>query len=305
MNKIRFSPAVQHGLKIYSATNSSKYSIIEDSSTKKFYIRIISAEDCRSWDYPQWASDGFTSIQAAEDFLNNRNWQTATSEKIEKLHSNSANFCEDFKDAMNVLGFMHSKVSGEFLDDAEVYSFRSHGDPKLDIRITYNDDTHEMQTFAWINEARIPLNKLPRPTTDLSRMIRNTERLISRYVEDCDVFCSATLIDLSERKDVITAGISTRDMLRNIVKVKSSNVWGYALNIKNRKDRFGDLIVQFKGKNGGPDDVYLYYDVPVNIYRRWQSAPSKGHFFWQYIRNNFQYRKLTGNKRGVLPNAIN
>lgn len=305
MNKIRFSPAVQHGLKIYSATNSSKYSIIEDSSTKKFYIRIISSEDCRDWEYPQWGSQGFNSITAAEEFLNDRDWKSATSEKIEKLHSTDDNFREDFKDAMRVLGFMHSEVSGEFLDDAEVYSFRSQGDPKLDIRITYNDDTHEMQTFAWINEARIPLNKLPRPTTDLSRMIRNTERLISRYVEDCDVFCSATLIDISERKDVITAGISTRDMLRNIVKVKSSNVWGYALNIKNRKDRFGDLIVQFKGKNGGPDDVYLYYDVPVNLYRRWQSAPSKGHFFWQYIRNNFQYRKLTGNKRGVLPNAIN
>ena len=67
----------------------------------------------------------------------------------------------------------------------------------------------------------------------------------------------------------------------------------------------GDMLVQFKGPKGGAGDIYLYYDVPVMLYRRWISAPSKGHFFWKYVRNNFSYRKLTGDKKGKLPNAIN
>ena len=79
----------------------------------------------------------------------------------------------------------------------------------------------------------------------------------------------------------------------------------YKINIKRNGDKFGDVYVQFKGKNGGPGDIYVYYDVPVRTYRRWVSAPSKGHYFWQYIRNNFKYSKLTGNKRGKLENAIN
>ena len=101
------------------------------------------------------------------------------------------------------------------------------------------------------------------------------------------------------------AAINTRDLTSDIVRVKSSNVWGYKFNVKEQGDNTGDLIVQFKGNNGGPGDVYIYYDVPVRVYRRWQSAPSVGHYFWVYIRNNFKYSKLTGNRRGKLPNAVN
>ena len=109
----------------------------------------------------------------------------------------------------------------------------------------------------------------------------------------------------SSARDVIEASISTRDLTKNLVRVKSSNIWAYAINIKDRKDKTGDVLVQFKGRNGGPDDIYMYLDVPVNTYRKFISAPSKGHAFWKMIRNNFKYRKLTGNKRGVLPNAVN
>ncbi len=104
---------------------------------------------------------------------------------------------------------------------------------------------------------------------------------------------------------IINAGVSSRDITRDMVRVKSSNVWSYKINIKKYGDKFGDVYVQFKGNQGGPGDIYVYYDVPVKIYRRWVSAPSKGHYFWQYIRNNFQYSKLTGDKRGKLKNAIN
>ena len=103
----------------------------------------------------------------------------------------------------------------------------------------------------------------------------------------------------------VMAAINTKNLSQDLVKVRSSNLWSYGLNIKNRKDTTGDIIVQFKGTNGGPGDIYIYYDVPVAVYRRWQSAPSKGHYFWIYIRDNYNYSKLTGDKRGKLRNAIN
>lgn len=113
------------------------------------------------------------------------------------------------------------------------------------------------------------------------------------------------LSDIQHRKDVIVGASNSRKLEDNIVRVKSSNVWGYYLDIKNRKDKTGDLIVQFKGPHGGPGDVYMYFDVPVLLYRKWHTAPSKGHFFWVNIRNDFKYRKLTGDKRGKLENAVN
>ena len=113
------------------------------------------------------------------------------------------------------------------------------------------------------------------------------------------------LCDRCYRKYVINAAISSKDLTKNMIRVKSSNIWAYNMNIKDRKDKTGDVLVQFKGKNGGPDDIYIYYDVPVMVYRRWHSAPSKGHYFWQYIRNVYNYAKLTGDKRTKLKNGIN
>lgn len=114
-----------------------------------------------------------------------------------------------------------------------------------------------------------------------------------------------SLFDTAHRPDIIEASISTRDLMRGLVRVRSSNVWGYNINVRDKKDKNGDVIVQFKGDKGGPGDVYIYYDIPVMVYRKWHSAPSKGHFFWRYIRNNYKYSKLTGDKRGKLKNAIN
>lgn len=108
------------------------------------------------------------------------------------------------------------------------------------------------------------------------------------YVNDCDIFAA-----------------SARDVAKGMVRTQSSNIWSYMIDIADRHDKIGTLYVQFKGKHGGPDDVYCYYDVPVTLYRKWLSAPSKGHFFWVYIRNAFKYSKLTGNRRGILPNAVN
>ena len=129
------------------------------------------------------------------------------------------------------------------------------------------------------------------------------KRVILSSAQKYNIYTTA-FVSIEDRSAIL-ASINTRDLMKNMVRVKSSNVWSYAMNIRNRKDKFGDVLVQFKNKAGGPGDVYIYYDVPSTLYRRWQSAPSKGHFFWVYIRNNFKYSKLTGNKRGVLPNAVN
>ena len=103
----------------------------------------------------------------------------------------------------------------------------------------------------------------------------------------------------------IMAAINTKNLAQNLVRVRSSNVWAVGFNVKNKGDKVGDLVIQFKNKNGGGGDVYIYFDVPLTVYRRMMSTTSFGHFVWEYIRNSFNYSKLTGNKRGVLPNAIN
>lgn len=127
----------------------------------------------------------------------------------------------------------------------------------------------------------------------ISHISKNTEIIFAEFYPT------------NTRKDVIECAINTRDLSKNMVRVRSSNMWGYSMNIRKNGDRVGDLLVQFKGAEGGPGDIYILYDVPVNLFRRFVGAPSKGHFYWQYLRNNFYYSKLTGSKRGVLPNAIN
>jgi len=103
----------------------------------------------------------------------------------------------------------------------------------------------------------------------------------------------------------ITASFNKSQFQKNLIRVKSSNMWGYAADVKDPKSKVCDVYIQFKGRDGGPDDVYIYYDVPLIVYRRMHTAPSKGHYFYQYIRNNYLYRKLTGDKKTKLKNGIN
>lgn len=119
-----------------------------------------------------------------------------------------------------------------------------------------------------------------------------------------DIYAS-TLLVTDVRKFAIECAISTRDITKSLVRVKSSNVWAYNLNVKEYGDTTGDMYIQFKGPNGGPGDIYVLYDVPVKLYRKLVAAPSKGHTYWQYFRDNFRYRKLTGDKRTKLQNGIN
>lgn len=136
--------------------------------------------------------------------------------------------------------------------------------------------------------------------TTIDEVAGALDNLDSTY--NLNMFDVGTQIVSSSRG--VTAA-SAREIASKMIRVASSNIWSYAINIKNAKDKVGDVVVQFKGKRGGPGDVYMYYDVPIITWRKWLSATSKGHYFWQAIRNNFLYRKLTGDKRGKLKNAVN
>lgn len=129
------------------------------------------------------------------------------------------------------------------------------------------------------------------------------KKVIRSSLLDYDIFCIA-FTSISDREHIFAA-INTRELSKNLVRVKSSNIWSYGINVRKAGDNIGDVLCQFKDKDGGAGDIYIYYDVPVSIYRRWLSAPSKGHFFHVYIRNNYKYSKLTGDKKGKLKNAIN
>lgn len=134
----------------------------------------------------------------------------------------------------------------------------------------------------------------------------NTEDGLDNAIRYIEAAYRSVNIDVSsEVTSTITSAINTRDLASHIGQVKSSNIWGYYYYKPDRKSRDGYLLIQFKDKNGGKGDVYIYYDVPFTVYRKLETTNSKGHYFWVYIRNYYKYSKLTGNKRGVLPNAIN
>ena len=109
----------------------------------------------------------------------------------------------------------------------------------------------------------------------------------------------------SDEREVITAAITSKKASANMVRVKSSNLWAYGISGREgQENRLGDVYIQFKGKKGGPGDVYVYYDVPVKIFRKLLSAPSKGHAFWQYIRGKYTYAKLTGDRKTKMPGGV-
>lgn len=123
---------------------------------------------------------------------------------------------------------------------------------------------------------------------------------VKRYIKRIEIM----FIFNSKQSEYIQCA-SSKDLLDTLVRVKSSNIYSYGMDVDNIEDNVGDVVIQFKGKNGQPDDIYMYFDVPIIVFRQWVSAPSKGRYFWRYIRNNYKYRKLTGDKRTKLPNGIN
>ena len=194
---------------------------------------------------------------------------------------------------MEVLGFNKG--------DSDKYRKFIATNPQKYIECWYEDGL--VKSIVYEDGQKLKHSGIPESTSDVARLIRTIERVLKKHGQE--VVAETLLTSGSSRNQVILCAISTRDLSKNLVRVKSSNVWSYAMNVKNPGDAKGDMLAQFKGKDGGPGDIYIYYDVPVIIYRRWVTAPSKGHYFWQYIRDVYKYSKLTGDKRGVLRNAIN
>lgn len=191
----------------------------------------------------------------------------------------------EIPEVLDFLGF--TKVSGS----SSLYQLNMYADQRItacaqicDRRIVMNFKQNGKPIIsAW----------QPRSTSNPGAVIAGVDKVLKKL--GCDLMSRQTVF----------AAVNTKQLTADIVRCRSSNVWGYKFNVKSPKDKFGDLIMQFKGTQGGPGDLYIYYSVPIQVYRRMQSAPSVGHYFWVYVRNNYKYSKLTGNKHGVLPNAIN
>lgn len=198
----------------------------------------------------------------------------------------------DLKEAMTLLGFTEwtSKTS-----DMITYTRSDKVKDKNVNTMVFLDPNGEMSITQTVNGNSKKL--VYTPTTDVATILKRVEHLLNKL--DIQVF---EFIDASKE---VFAAINTKDLAKKLVRVKSSNVWAIGINVRHQGDTTGDVLAQFKGKNGGPGDVYIYYDVPIKVYNRWVAATSIGHFFWKYIRNNFMYSKLTGDKRGKLRNAIN
>jgi len=133
--------------------------------------------------------------------------------------------------------------------------------------------------------------------------IDTVERILNTYGLEAVELVEIESSELIKGKPIFAkSNFSTKDFIKKLIRVKSSNLWSYAFQPKDYNK--GDMLIQFKGANGGPDDIYIYYDIPTKIWQKFVAAPSKGHFFWQYIRNVAKYAKLTGDKRTHLPNGI-
>lgn len=194
----------------------------------------------------------------------------------------------EFKEAMHILGFYQVEDS---------YEMRStSGSTKISASASLSKDSISLK-FS-VNGKRIT----SATKQNIEDAILCIEETLSKYGWSAFSPVQSSCRRVAQN---IFAAINTSDLSSRLFRVKSSNVWAYRLFMRDRHDKTGDLIVQFKARDGGPGDIYQYYDVPFTLFRRWQATTSKGHFFWKYIRNYYKYAKLTGDKRGKLANAIN
>lgn len=234
---------------------------------------------CKDSKPTSWGN-GFCSIKAAECFLNSHDYTNATTDELPLS-------ADDLVFAIDMYGFESSRYDSNKVVCGNIYLRILDSDPISVIAGVRGGDQVTVTTPNELFE------------------------FLDSHIDAEDIFSSVVLRGL-ELRSILAAKLppkndkrNSKDATKNLVRVKSSNVWAYGVEIKDRKAQVGDVYVQFKGKNGGAGDVYVYFDVPVRVYRKLVSAPSKGHAVWALLRNNFLYSKLTGSKRGVLPNAVN
>lgn len=264
--QIQFKKKNSFGMSIFASAQTDKVSLIKDKS--KFYIRMNNNGD---WIYPEWQSDGFDTQEDAEMFLSMHDIDSADPDNID--------YAEDELDFLyNLLGF-------EYNQDADIYEWL---DSEKDIGIECDPNN--------------PLDIRVLDANGAENMTYNSIEDMIQAVETTILECHRNVFS---KRVPVTAAINVKNLASQLFRVKSSNVWAYRLFLRDRHDRTGDLIVQFKHKDGGPGHVYIYYDVPFMVFRNWQATQSKGHYFWKYIRNYYKYSKLTGDKIGKLKNAVN
>ena len=249
-------------------STDSKFSLIKHHD----YYQILMNSKIPTWSYK------FSSVECAQNFLNSHDYVKATTTHM-PMSSDDIEFIIDMYGFNNV---GHNKWIKDVGNEQLTLMVHPDGD-KLSIfeKTKGKFFSNKKHTF---DEAIDVIDFLDK--------------------EDPAEVLSYTSID-EFKQSVTAAGKSARDVMKNMVRVKSSNLWSYCIEIKDRHDKTGTMYIQFKGKNGGPGDVYEYEDVLISDWRKMLSSPSKGHAFWKLIRNRYPYRKLTGNKRGVLRNAIN
>ena len=223
----------------------------------------------------------------------------ATVEKIEDFQK------DDMKDALKLMGFDYlemnfyrrTELDGDLVIYAELYD-----DAVLVTVYENNQEVSSEQYSSPIRFIDFIEDTLNQYEIEYAEVVNPDEIVIA----DKGIITSATRIfskteqnqhDTSRRNKT-----TTQDFVKKLARVKSSNVWSYAFQPKD--DKVGDMLMQFKAKNGGPGDIYIYYNVPSKIWQRLVAAPSKGHAFWALIRNVFTYAKLTGDKKTHLPNGI-
>lgn len=224
----------------------------------------------------------------------------ATVEKIEDFQK------EDMKDALKLMGFDYlemnfyrrTELDGDLVLYAELYD-----DAVLVTVYDHNKEVESKQFSAAIRFIDFIEDIFKRYEIEYIQIVDPDDMVVA----DKGIMVSATTIlakgfnrhDNSKRNKT-----TTKDFAKQLKQVNSSNIWAYAFQPKDMN--LGDMLVQFKGRRGGPGDIYIYYNVPNKLWHRFYLADSKGHFFWEHIRNNvkIRYAKLTGDKRTKLPHGI-
>lgn len=299
---------------IYKSKVLSSAEIRRNTKSGMCYIYINGS-------FAEWQGKGFTSIDSAEKFLKKNIAKSISASKISEDADYVGSIYTDLSDAMTLFGF--DKWTSEPEDDMVVYNRQ---DGKVTFMIFFDMNTADISVS--ITDGKDTKTVLQ--TRDVDKVVTQLDTLFNKYeIDGFELEPIESSINAGRNssvnkkqgkvkkkweklKDEDSAPNQNPDesnlsqLTRKLARTpKSSNVWAIGIDVKNYGDRTGTVYAQFKNKNGGPGDVYKYYDVPVEVYRRWCTTTSVGHYFWVNIRNNYAYSKLSGNKRGKLPNAIN
>lgn len=93
-----------------------------------------------------------------------------------------------------------------------------------------------------------------------------------------------------------TSVADKRDIPNLVTNFSSSNLDGVAYDPERQM-----MWIRFKG-----GAVYAYYNVPINTYRQFWNASSKGKYFWANIRKNYSipYHKLSASLKFIPINNM-